>query len=58
MTVADLNRLAGVERAMALDEFDAQGIDRLAEDEPTAEDYLHGVDEPVDFSDFPEDFYL
>ena len=43
---------------MALDEFDAQGIDRLAEDEPSAEDYLHGVDEPVDYSDFPEDFYL
>lgn len=33
MTVADLNKLAGVERAMILDEFDAQGIDRLAEDE-------------------------
>lgn len=58
MTVADIQNLTGVEQAMALDLLDAETVDRLVEDEPTAEDYLHGVDEPVDFSDFPEDFYL
>lgn len=53
MTVADLNRLAGVEKAMALDEFDAQGIDRLVEDEiPQAE--VQAAFEGPDFDDVPD----
>lgn len=39
MTVAEASKLSGVDRARALDELDADGIDRLTEDEPTAEDY-------------------
>lgn len=33
MTTNEANALAGVERAMALDELDASGVDYLAEDE-------------------------
>jgi hypothetical protein len=55
MTATEAQNLTGVERAMALDILDADGIDRLTEDE----DGIFTEDEAtLDFTDVPDYVYF